>query len=324
MIEVAAGVLTDAEGRVLLMQRLPGKHLAGLWEFPGGKLEPGEGVPQALARELAEELGVEVHASEPLISIPWQYPGKSVRLHACRVTTWHGEPRAREGHPLRWVHVRDMDVAGMPAADAPIVTALRLPPYYVITGKPGSESTFRYGPRTLSPPWKVDSDPGFPVLVQLRMPGASRAAARDLVVGWVAAEPALRGRLLLNHDIELASELGIGVHLRAAQLRELSKRPLSLDAWVGASCHDAEELELAASLGADFATLSPVRTTASHPGTVPLGWDQFERLVAAARLPVYALGGVTPADLATASTAGAQGVAGIRAFCDPRRSATSQ
>jgi 8-oxo-dGTP diphosphatase len=83
---------------------------------------------------------------------------------------------------------------------------------------------------------------------------------------------------------------------------------------VGASCHDAEELELAARLGADFATLSPVQATASHPGAAALGWDRFAQRVAAARLPVYALGGVGPDDLPRARAAGAQGVAGIRAF----------
>jgi 8-oxo-dGTP diphosphatase len=83
---------------------------------------------------------------------------------------------------------------------------------------------------------------------------------------------------------------------------------------VGASCHDGEELELAAHLNADFATLSPVRSTASHPDAKPLGWDGFARLVADARLPVYALGGVEPVDLERARLAGAQGVAGIRAF----------
>ncbi|MGH8111189.1 MAG: 8-oxo-dGTP diphosphatase MutT [Rhodanobacteraceae bacterium] len=125
MIEVAAGILTDAHGRVLLIQRLPGKHLAGLWEFPGGKLEPGETVEQALARELDEELGVEVLAAVSLISVPWRYPEKSVFLHACRVTAWRGEVTAREGNPVRWVAVRDLDTEVMPPADVAIVDALR-------------------------------------------------------------------------------------------------------------------------------------------------------------------------------------------------------
>jgi 8-oxo-dGTP diphosphatase len=295
VIEVAAGILVDPRGRVLLMQRLPGKHLAGLWEFPGGKVEHGETIAQALVRELDEELGVEVLASASLISIPWHYPEKSVRLHALRVIAWNGEPRAREGHLLRWVAARDMDATGMPAADAPILAALRLPPYYAIAA-------------TLDHPLGGDA------LLQLRMPGAAQEDVRRMAEHAIAAVPSARESLLVNQDIELARELGIGVHLKAAQLRELRERPLPHDAWVGASCHDAEELELAARLGADFATLSPVCATASHADTAPLGWDRFARLVADARLPVYALGGMGPGDLNRARTAGAQGVAGIRAF----------
>ena len=318
VIAVAAGILADAQGRVLLMQRLPGKHLAGLWEFPGGKVEPRETIARALVRELDEELGVEVLDTTPLISIPWHYPEKFVRLHALRVTAWNGEPRAREGHPLRWVVVRDMDAAEMPAADAPILVALRLPPHYVISGRArrGSESFFgRTGSRT-GQLAKNDSDPFFvpPALVQLRMSGATREEVKYMTERAITADPLSREFLLVNHDIELARELGVGVHLRAAQLRELRERPLPRNAWVGASCHDAKELELAAQLGADFATLSPVNTTASHPGAEPLGWERFAHWVADARLPVYALGGIGPDDLDRALAAGAQGVAGIRAF----------
>ena len=130
----------------------------------------------------------------------------------------------------------------------------------------------------------------------------------------LATSPGLRASLLVNHDVDLARELGVGVHLKAAQLHELRERPLPHDAWVGASCHGAEELERAAELGVDFATLSPVCATASHPDAKPVGWERFAQLVADARLPVYALGGVGPDDLERARIAGAQGVAGIRAF----------
>ncbi len=304
MIEVAAGILIDDRGRVLLMQRLPGKHLAGLWEFPGGKLEPGETVEHALVRELDEELGIEVLASEPLISLPWHYPEKSVRLHALRVTKWRGEPRAREGHPLRWSALRDVDVTTMPPADAPIVIALRLPGCYAIVD-PGALPAQNLVPR---------GDAPLRTLWQLRRPGAVPGEIRRAVQDALAVDPERRVSLLVNHDVELARELGVGVHLKAAQLRRLSARPLPRDAWVGASCHDAEELERAAALGADFATLSPVCATASHPGVRPLGWERFAHLVAGARLPIYALGGVGPDDLERARAAGAQGVAGIRAF----------
>ena len=302
VLEVAAGVLCDARGRVLLMQRLPGKHLAGLWEFPGGKLEPGESIESALMRELREELGIEARAFAPLISLPWRYPEKSIRLHVLRVTDWRGEPHPREGHPLRWVSTQEMQPAQMPAADRPIVTALRLPAHYAIT--PAALDLASVGARL-----RASGE-----LLQLRLPGHDRAEVRALANALLARAPELKSRLLVNHDIELARELGIGVHLRASQVRELRERPLPATQWVGASCHDADELECAAVIGADFATLSPVRATASHPDASPLGWERFAELVREARLPVYALGGVGPDDLERARGAGAQGVAGISAF----------
>ena len=307
MIEVAAGVLSAAHRQVLLVRRLPGTHLAGLWEFPGGKLEPGEDAAGALARELREELGIEARGFEPLISLPWSYPEKTIRLHALRVTEWRGEPRAREGHPLRWVPIGEMDPAEMPAADRPIGAALRLPAFHVITS----------GLPNLGMAGACLQATGTSSLLQLRFPRSGRADVRICASDLLTRLPALKTRLLINADIELARELGIGVHLRAAQSGGLEQRPLPDSQWVGVSCHDADELERAARIGADFATLSPVRTTSSHPGALPLGWGRFGQLVRDARLPVYALGGVGPADLGRARAAGAQGVAGIRAFASP-------
>ncbi len=308
MIEVAAGALTDANGRVLLMQRKPGTHLAGTWEFPGGKLEPGESIEQALARELREELGIDTRAFELLISLPWCYPEKSIRLHALRVTGWRGEPRAHEGHPLRWVPLDRIDTDEMPAADRPIVTALRLPPRYAISPATSNVEAALAWLR------KASRDGRAPLL-QLRLPEFDRAMLRNTLRTALDQIAIPRDRLLVNADIELARELGVGVHLRAAQLRELHARPLPHGGqWVGASCHDIRELELAVKLDADFAVLGPVNQTASHPHAAPLGWRGFETLTFDARLPVYALGGVSADDLDRARAAGAQGVAGISAF----------
>lgn len=306
MIDVAAGVLTDVHGRVLLMRRLPGTHLAGTWEFPGGKRKTGETIEQALARELREELGIEARAFAPLISLPWIYPEKTIRLHALRVPRWHGEPRAREGHPLRWSRIGDIDAAAMPPADRPILAALRLPPLYAITPSDAdpAELPARIGVAFGS----ADT------LLQLRLAGIDRNALCKAVQSLLASVPAIERRLLINGDIELARELGVGAHLRAAQLFELNQRALPCDVWMGASCHNLKELDRAAEIGADFATLSPIHATASHPHAPPLGWRRFARLVADAQLPVYALGGVGPDDLARAWAAGAQGVAGISGF----------
>ena len=103
-----------------------------------------------------------------------------------------------------------------------------------------------------------------------------------------------------------------GLHLSARALAALGERPGLADDLVGASCHDAEELARAAALGLDYALLSPVRATASHPGLPPLGWTRFAELVDPAPLPIFALGGLAPADLSDAFRHGAQGIACIR------------
>ena len=127
MIEVAAGILTDPRGRALLMQRLPGKHLAGLWEFPGGKVQPGETPEAALIRELDEELGIDVHETclAPFTFASYAYPEFHLLmpLYVCR--KWTGSVAAREGQALKWVRPPQLSDYPMPPADKPLVAMLR-------------------------------------------------------------------------------------------------------------------------------------------------------------------------------------------------------
>lgn len=125
-IHVAAGVIADASGRLLLSRRAPGKHAAGFWEFPGGKLQAQESPEAALSRELAEELGITVQAAEPLIEYQHEYPGRQVWLYVFRVTRFAGDPAGLEGQPLKWVSPDQALEAGLLPADRPILDALRL------------------------------------------------------------------------------------------------------------------------------------------------------------------------------------------------------
>ena len=126
MIPVVAAVLKDAHGRLLLAQRPVGKHLAGTWEFPGGKVDPGETPAQALERELAEELGIRIESSAPLLSLNHQYADRSVRLMLREVIDWQGEPMGLEGQALQWVTLPQASRLSMPAADRPIIRVLQL------------------------------------------------------------------------------------------------------------------------------------------------------------------------------------------------------
>jgi 8-oxo-dGTP diphosphatase len=309
-MHVVAGVLVDGSGRILIAQRPPGKHLAGMWEFPGGKLEPGESAVVALERELDEELGIVVdpHSFEASIRIPWQYGERGMLLEAIVVRAWAGEPKALDAAAIAWQEPWSIDPAVLAPADRPILSAMRLPAHYPITSAQAS-------PDEATASLLAALERG-ERLLQLRLPALPHETVRQLAAR-VLPEVRRRGAtLLLNRDIEGALALGegTGVHLGSSQLRELSGRPLPPSRVVGASCHDADELALASRLGCDFATLSPVLRTLSHPDAEPLGWPRFAQLAEAAALPVYALGGLGPEDAAEARMHAGQGVAGIRGF----------
>ncbi|MET4676724.1 MULTISPECIES: Nudix family hydrolase [unclassified Luteibacter] len=309
-MHVLAGVLVDGAGRLLIAQRPPGKHLAGLWEFPGGKREAGETPVEALLRELDEELGIAADplSFEALIRIPWTYGERTMLLEAICIRAWSGEPRALEATALAWKDPRHIDAAQLAPADRPILAAMRLPAHYPIT--PADEA-----PDRVASVLRVALARG-ERLLQLRLPGQPCAVTRQIAASMKDELHRFGATLLLNRDIEGALALGegFGVHLGAAQLHALSARPLPFAQRVGASCHDTDELALASRLGCDFATLSPVQPTRSHPDAEPMGWPRFARLAEAASLPVYALGGLGPDDVAEARLHAAQGVAGITGF----------
>lgn len=124
-IEVAAGILRDEAGRVLLAERAGDAAFAGLWEFPGGKLDPGERPAEALKRELREELGIEVSTCRHLLSLDHDYPDRAVRLHFYLVEQWGGPVRAATGQRLRWTPLDAVEASELLPADAPVIDALR-------------------------------------------------------------------------------------------------------------------------------------------------------------------------------------------------------
>lgn len=307
-LHVAAAVITDRAGRILIARRPAHLHQGGLWEFPGGKLEEGEGAREALVRELHEELGIDLHDARPLIRVRHAYPDRKVLLDVWRVDRYGGEPLGREGQPLRWVAPEELSAYSFPAADLPVLTAVRLPDRYLITPDPGprdqwAEFLNRLERRLLS---------GIR-LIQFRAKGLEPEPYGELARRVVTMAEGHGARVLLNAPAQRVAELGAhGLHLTSAALSALRGRPLPRDRWVAASCHSLSEVEQAVAAGCDFVVLSPVRATASHPDTPPLGWQGFRRLTEAANLPAYALGGMEAGDLAEAWRNGGQGIAAIR------------
>lgn len=308
VIHVAAAAIFDDRGRVLVTLRPEDAHQGGLWEFPGGKLEPGETPSEGLRRELAEELGIALQQARPLLRVTHHYPDRSVLLDVWKTVAFHGEPHGREGQALQWLQPDDLASLPMPAADRPIVNAVRLPERYLITGEFENEADFLQRLRAALAN-------GFR-LIQLRgAPNHSETEYRALIQAALAECQQAGAKLLLNAEPEVAHAMGAaGVHLNAARLMKLKERPLPAQLWLSASCHNADELQHAVAIGVDFAVLSPVLPTASHPGAAVLGWERARALLDETAMPVYLLGGLTAQDLAAAWDCGAQGVAGIRAF----------
>lgn len=300
-IHVVAGVITDSRGRYLLNRREGNRDLVGLWEFPGGKREAGETSEQALVRELREELGVEVSVGECIIQVPQRYPDKTLVLEVRRITAVHGRPRGHEGQAITWVAPEKLHRYSMPPADLPVVAALAQPDAYLVTPALGDDPQAWLAALGQAIAAGVQR-------VQLRLPPHDQR--RLDVLRQAVASFGRQAQLLIHHDLALAAELGVGVHLGSDQLDTLDGRP-DLPGLVAASCYNAGQLQAAQALGCDFAVLGPLRPTASLPGSPVLGWDGFSALRAHCSLPLYARGGLAPADLGVARDHGAQGIAAM-------------
>jgi 8-oxo-dGTP diphosphatase len=311
LIHVVAGVLADARGRILITQRPPGKLLAGSWEFPGGKRAAGESRLDALCREILEELDLVVEQARPLIRYRHDYPELSVDLDVWRVRTWRGEPRGLECQAIEWVLPSELIAHDLLPADRPITVALQLPERCLITGAFGTPGEFD---RRLAAALRAGIR-----LVQLRVPDAGVAMTEMLARRASGLCRQYGASLLINGEPAAAARIATAVGAEGVHLpsRYLSREIAGLvpdGGLVGVSCHDRRQLSDAVEMGADFATLSPVLATASHPGAPYLGWDRFRDLVAELPLPVYALGGMEERHLEAAWQSGAVGIAGISAF----------
>jgi 8-oxo-dGTP diphosphatase len=305
IVDVVAAVITRADGTYLLAQRPPGKVYEGYWEFPGGKVEPGETAPAAIRREIREELGIEVVEALPWLMRRHEYEHASVRLRFFRVTQWTGDPRGLEGQAFVFQSPGRETVSPMLPANGPVLKALALPMRYGIT------------------PDGAAQDPEFPArleealsgglrLLQVRDKGLDRQALANFASRVLARCRVHGARMLLNGDTAIAAAIGAdGLHLTSRQLR-LPGTGRPDFPLVGVSTHDMADLACAHAMGCDFAVLGPLRITPTHPDATPLGWEAFAAAAASAELPVYALGGMMAQDLRTAIEHGAHGIAMIR------------
>ncbi len=308
-VHVAVGVIfNNNHSAVLISKRGSHQHLAGYWEFPGGKIHKGETIEAALQRELQEELGIVVEESSPLLQIQHTYADKKVLLDIHIITRFQGEPEGCEQQEIQWVPRHDLKQIKFPEANQRIVTRLLLPDVCIISQ-----------PKTidLGLVKRLIEVSNSPVMLQLRFDDMEASQLNKIAQHIQLLNSNKQIQLVLNGQAaDIDRHCVDGLHLKASRLFDYSERPVSNDYILGASCHNINELTQAQRLEVDYVFLSPVQATTTHPDVLPIGWQAFHKLSESTPLPVYALGGLKVSDLETARRFGAHGVAMITGFWD--------
>ena len=344
MVHVAVAVIIR-DGQILISKRSENVHQGGLWEFPGGKVEAGETITEALYREIKEELGINIRASRPLIKLVHHYADKSVVLETRIVTSFDGnnyqldstsgdrEQLGLEGQQVMWIRPEELNHYQFPAANQAIISALMLPETYLIT--PDDESILDNTELFIE---EFSHSIQNHCLIQLRFKHIFKNKElknntlknnelKQLILQLCDIAKNNGIKLLVNSsmlsgdDQSMITRLTDGIHLTSTHLHERSKesfikhyRKQFPEKKIAASCHCENDIERANDLKLDFIVISAVQATASHPDQTPLGWKQFKRLCDIAKMPVFALGGMTPDDISLAQENGAQGISGIRSL----------
>ena len=305
-ISIVIGIVKNADGEIFITRRYNNLHQGGLWEFPGGKVENGETLQTALARELKEEIGITVVSKKPLISLQHDYSDRLVTLNVFEILEFRGKPKSLLGQESVWVKISELENYEFPAANRAILNALKLPNYYAILNDDSGNLILKLE-YLLSQNIK---------LIQARLKNLTESQVREFLEIALPLCQKNEAVLLINSAVKKAFEMPChSVHLTSFDLFSLEKRPENLT-WLSASCHNLNELQHAEKIGVDFVVLAPVFKTKTHPETKPLGWNAFSEFVLDANLPVYALGGLQKSDLDTAKNLGAQGISGISTFFD--------
>lgn len=256
---VAVGVLLRADGNVLLADRPFGKPYPGYWEFPGGKVEPGEAIASALARELQEELGIDIGPAQPWVTFEFDYPHAYVQLHFYRIRSWRGEPHPHEGQQLRFVDpIQDLPQPLLPAA-VPALRWLRLPDSAIVVGANGIPRSAEQRLGAARRIVVMDTDSWPPDGCGSTHDPGRRAAIR-------------RADLLLACGSRAADVPGrAGVVLDVETLRDRPSRPAA--GWCGAWINSSDQMALAKRFALDFALVSAEFYRASlktKPAAIPV------------------------------------------------------
>lgn len=295
IVDVAIAILIH-RGKILVGWREEQQHQGGKHEFPGGKVEQGETPEEACRREIYEEVGIGLKDWHQFDYIHHEYDDIIVNLHLFH--SYVPDELLNLIHqPWAWYTREQLLHLNFPKANKNIIKRLYWPHLIKISN---TLSMVKSSDALLY--WRIEEDPSEQYIEQL-----------------TALDEGQRSNLIVNVDIwqQLSPELQKQiktVHLKQSQLMNLHKGNLTVGVRYIAACHDAVSLKQAQQIGCDAVFISPVKSTTTHPEAVALGWERFSDLAQNSQIPVFALGGVHPDDLATAQQHGAYGLAGIRNF----------
>lgn len=303
-VHVAVGVISNSDNEVLIARRHPQSHQGGLWEFPGGKVEPGETLLQALNREFSEELNLRILEAFPLIQCVHDYGDKCVLLDVWEVTRYEGQAQGMEGQQITWQKHGQLSSLQFPAANAAIIQTLGLPRELAITPQLDTVESFAaYLEQLLAQDLRA---------IQIRQKQLQPA---EYAQWFRVAQTVCQGTdtlLMSNGPLDQVDALGArGVHLDSSRLMAANSRPVGREILLSAACHNLDELRQAQAIGVDFALLSPVCSTGKYENRELLGWNRFARMSSQISLPVFALGGLQRDQWEQARHSGAFGIAGI-------------
>lgn len=289
LTHVAVGIVHNAAGQVLFAQRPAGKPYAGWWEFPGGKIEAGETLALALARELREELGIQILDCHHWLTQRYVYPHAHVNLQFCHVQAFSGQPQSLEGQAFAWGTAEHPPLPFLPAA-LPVLKAMQLPAVLRFTAAASGFDA-----------WHARLNALAAGTVIVHEPQASEAQAQAVLsacLAWKAAHPSNRRILVASCHPQAWWGLADGVHLLEADLLTLQQRPSY--AWVGASTRSAASLQAATQLGCNYVTVNAAA-----------GWGALGERLSGCEVASYAMSDAALGEqhLPLAQAAGAAGIA---------------
>lgn len=290
VLHVAVGVIVNTEHEVLISKRSSDVHQANRWEFPGGKIKQNESHEEALSRELKEELGIDVHSPDLLISINYDYGDKLVCLHTYIINHFSGKPAGLEGQPVQWVKLDELQNYRFPDANMAIINALQLPDLIQITGGFSSlEDLILKSKKCIGNGVRI---------IQFRAHDLDESTYIQYAKPLLELCKLHNVKLVLNRTLEVLQQVGAdGLHLNRYEMMKYSKRPCSMNKLLSVSCHNQCELDHAEQLLADYCFLSPIKPARSHNAGSALGLEKFSVLAAKCLVPVYALGGMSKHDV---------------------------